>query len=185
MRLVFHAERQHSPNFRQSIMRFHPFLLLRRLALLVIVVGLSGCGEYNEQAYRPPQPAAVEGTVEGTVDAAADAPVDEPQPARNATADSPDATERTPLAEVGVKRVPLTNVVGVYLNAKASINSRLLANNAYSVAQQFKAINDRYPNDYAELEIELQKEGKELPELQAGHRYVFDPSDGQVYVESD
>jgi len=151
-----------------------------------------GCGSYDERPYAkpvPPQigsedpPTATEGAPAEGTDPASIPAVDEAQ--AGAEAANGETTERTRLSELGVKRVPLENVVGVYLNAKVAINSRLLAINAHQVAEQFKAINDRYPNDYAELEVQLKNEGKELPELQAGHRYVFDPSDGQVYVEND
>lgn len=153
-----------------------------RLFTCVGLILLCGCGSYDEKPVSGPKPAtpATSGTTP-TSTTGAIAPPSSGPPGSGPPGSGP--TDRTRLDKVGVKRVELSNVVGVYLNAKASINSRMMALNAHAVAEQFKGANGRYPNDYAELEVALKSEGKELPPLQPGYTYVFDPSDGQVYVE--
>lgn len=82
-----------------------------------------------------------------------------------------------------IKRYPLTNVVGVFLGAKQSIENRTMEARVHQIVQQFRAIEGRVPDSYEELEAAFDREGFSLPDLKPGYKYVFDPSDQKVYVE--
>ena len=165
---------------------FVPFAAIGPWFLIGACITLPGCGSYEPRPLPQSEMAAAATTDTSSLDQQG---IPGPQSGYGEYGDAPgggQGVERRLASDRPIRRVPLTDAVGTYLNAAASIRQRAIEAGVKQVVDQYKAIHDEYPRDYEHLVSLLKDEGKEAPsekDLNPGCKYVFDSTDGQLYVE--
>jgi hypothetical protein len=116
------------------------------------------------------------------------APAEQPSaPAESplASAESPPATREVASKDTVGKRVQAgEGYLGGVLRAPARIENRLTLLNMQKALDFYKATNGYYPRSHDDFMREIVQANQiQLPTLQPGERYVYDPQDAKLYVE--
>jgi hypothetical protein len=112
------------------------------------------------------------------------AELNKPKPAPAETKPVEPEPEPEPVAEkVNVEETRQLNPDGTYMGAIMAAN-RSMRNQLDDVAwkksvQFYQATNDHLPRNTEEFIALVQSEGTPLPEIEEGHDYEYDPSEGQ------
>ncbi len=177
--------------------------LVRIGGVLILVVGLAGCGGEPE-----PEPTSSAASTPSTVNEAA-APIEKaPVVEEEKQVEKTPATETTKTAEAkpkvilkssgdgvtGLKKAKagdgvkgsgygggiITEPVSVYFKARQKITYDVQIPHGL---KNFRALHDRYPKDLKEFTEQILKPARiKLPELPAGRVYVYDPKKGELLV---
>ena len=183
---------------------------MRTLILTSLFVGLPflpGCGSY-EPANAPVDPGANQPSTgaTGSTDApagtnaqpaaAGDDAASQPQPPQPPTAapanqtaaqTPPDANRKKAEVGVGIKGQGYGGgIITEPIRARFRIADRINFDAIKHDMDLFKALHDRAPKSHEEFMKEIIKAGqRELPELPAGEKYLYDPKDEELWIYPD
>jgi hypothetical protein len=165
-------------------------------AALLAALGLAGCGEYepSQRRGRSAAPEAVGVAIEDVssvppkrAPGADTANSDTPKPDSSVGRPAPQENVARKKAEVGVGKKGdyrpglITTPLRAYWKAQERIAFEIQIRHALDL---YKATNGNFPKTQEEFDQQIIKANMiKLPELPQGHRYVYDPEQGELMVE--